>query len=1167
MPLIFFGIFYFLINSYSPSDEKITTENNDKPFLPQKIEIVKPVAEKEKKKIISDVDFKSKKKKPQASKNDSKNTNKNLKSKNNKKVIAKKRNRNRKKNRHGLSAQEHGKRHTNLRPWLSAKVAANQQLNLKSWRDKNIKKLLKDLSPEESSKNEDVDKTSDGSQTILFKVTFQSLEGKALSGGLISTNSPVDLKEANALPYTVLAENISIVGTTNISGYSSFKLKETGYPTNLYFLYNNNVFKIFSKIVNKENAWENQKIKLNINIVNKGVVFGKVKNLGNQPIKDAIVSNMPIRSMDEHKAYLKKKDYRFTISNVKGEYYLGGIELNQEISIYCFLSNYPLVKSKKINFTKENRILWYSFKIQQARLEPAVWAGKIVDQKGDPVKDAKIGTTFFESYSKAIAHSQFYTSDEKGYFTFIVAQYEDPIKLYLYDQEIGNKLIQEHIFERSEKYFSVSEIEIGSKYKGSIGLRLQDKNGKDINKGWIGSDVVSSEESLTTLISIGGYGNKVSSSGETLIGDIPSNESIELFYSNSLGEKKSLGTFSVKENETLHKIIRLDGNANLPSSIVGTVVDENRNFLENITVVAKDTTGAVILKTATNDLGVFDLNPLSKYFRYTLVFIDESSGLEHKYKSSILLDSEIKVIGSVEFKLANTFNFLVVKSEAKVGATANTGVPFEKIPNANISLISNGVSTDSQTSDENGNVKFIGLKLDVSYTVKITHPEYEDFQLLDFSPKENHRFELVPRKIIIVKLTGHDFNTPMFVKSLIAIDNGDQLLPDKSSGNEYAEVLNTDTIYFLTPPQKPFYIYVGAMPKPWGAKLYGPFQMTSNDNITVELALEKTSPISVELSGAKNPGLWNLSIFGMPDKFKNESVDEDIEITESGEVAVVEEAEKENPPQEIVAKFKSYQLHSALHGGKKSLGYYLAAGRYRFLLSAVHGNYFDLNEIVEVTKGQVFKFEFLPKNIDIPSGGYVKSYIVSDRFDLGISIENSHHQQECPGFETDHLGGEEYFKAEHLGVYKAPDGKTNISWTKVAAKSNGMLDFKKKYPGKEGDYAVAYAQFTVTCDRERKVWLGVTADDGVKGWHNGKRIIYRHLATPMTAKDQKLVGNVNENDPALILKKGENLFILKVDNSWGGWALRTRFVDPETYLPITDLSFKNGDGVTSVVTK
>jgi len=196
-------------------------------------------------------------------------------------------------------------------------------------------------------------------------------------------------------------------------------------------------------------------------------------------------------------------------------------------------------------------------------------------------------------------------------------------------------------------------------------------------------------------------------------------------------------------------------------------------------------------------------------------------------------------------------------------------------------------------------------------------------------------------------------------------------------------------------------------------------------------------------------------------------------------------------------------------------------------------------------------------------GGYVKTYLVSDKFPLILSDENFHHGEMCYGFNKDfllHLGGESSFQADHMSDYPTLDGKGRITWRKVDVARDGKLDLKASlFPEEQGDYAVVYAQFMVNSYQDRNVVLGVMSDDGIKIWHNRKMVLHSHMPRPPTIQDQDYA--------PVQLKEGWNQINIKCENSFGWWKLRVRFLEPDTLEPIYDLELKPAEGFTEIMTK
>ena len=79
---------------------------------------------------------------------------------------------------------------------------------------------------------------------------------------------------------------------------------------------------------------------------------------------------------------------------------------------------------------------------------------------------------------------------------------------------------------------------------------------------------------------------------------------------------------------------------------------------------------------------------------------------------------------------------------------------------------------------------------------------------------------------------------------------------------------------------------------------------------------------------------------------------------------------------------------------------------------------------------------------------------------------------------------------------------------------------------------MAYAFAVIKCDRDTYALLKTGSNDRLKVWLNGKLVNYC---------SQPRAGSPDEDFIPVSLKKGENLFLAKVDQIGGGWWLYARF--------------------------
>ena len=105
-----------------------------------------------------------------------------------------------------------------------------------------------------------------------------------------------------------------------------------------------------------------------------------------------------------------------------------------------------------------------------------------------------------------------------------------------------------------------------------------------------------------------------------------------------------------------------------------------------------------------------------------------------------------------------------------------------------------------------------------------------------------------------------------------------------------------------------------------------------------------------------------------------------------------------------------------------------------------------------------------------------------------------------------------------------------VSWQAVQVKEmQGLVDLREAVSAES--YRVAYAAADVESPDERKVWLTVTADDGMKLWVNGVFLAQRQDAGSTRAEAG--------------LKKGRNRLLVKVCNAHDKWNFSIRLADSE----------------------
>ncbi|VAX28744.1 hypothetical protein MNBD_IGNAVI01-110, partial [hydrothermal vent metagenome] len=120
-----------------------------------------------------------------------------------------------------------------------------------------------------------------------------------------------------------------------------------------------------------------------------------------------------------------------------------------------------------------------------------------------------------------------------------------------------------------------------------------------------------------------------------------------------------------------------------------------------------------------------------------------------------------------------------------------------------------------------------------------------------------------------------------------------------------------------------------------------------------------------------------------------------------------------------------------------------------------------------------------------------------------------------------------------------PSGK--VTWKKIKADDSGKLDFRANYF--PNDKNVAYAAAIIECDKKTPALLKTGSNDRLKVWLNGKLVHYY--------PEPRASGPDADLTPVL-LNKGKNLLLAKVDQEGGNWWLYARF---EKLISVDDRIF------------
>lgn len=963
---------------------------------------------------------------------------------------------------------------------------------------------------------------------VQFSAVFVNENGTALAGvnvyGMSAEELMKILSKDGSAPASRKLDGVRdrLLASSGLDGRVAFEMRDKS-QTGLTAVYGGQCREVFNGTVSEENAWNNAVIALDGARPGSGAaVAGRVLGMAGGPLSGVLVCNRQLKDRREHEANLGRQGYVFCRSGASGEYLLSSLETGKEIKVTALpegiapktLAVAPLQDGQVIN--------GLDFVFESAGSRVASWGGRVLGVKGEPITDGILSVFFAGSMEEALTGGGYAAPGADGAFRLDGLEPFAKMSLYYYAAQRKPFLLDTRTLHEGEEVVKDYKVDLHGS-PGALGFLLQDASGIYVKGGWLATEPVFSEADIGGLSANGGRGAAVRGGADTWLEGLDSAVEHKIYYGNADGQSFILGTYTLEPGERKRVgLVRLTGELLSPARMRGFVCDDTGVPVEGLGVEARYLGGGVAAKSKTNASGAFDLSPLIQS-RYVDIYGVAGNGKEQRFRKELFVkENEYPV---ERYTWITRFPFTVTVSDAK-----------GPVKDARVSLYAEDMKEQGLLSDADGKVGFSGVVSGKAYTLKIFHPFYEYVEQKDYHPDMNSgegRVEISYRPGVKVRLLGPDFSAGVHVRAWIGSARDSAIVQDGLPGNEYDSVINGGELVFLTPPSGSYYVYVGGLPQPWAAGLYGPF---SHDmDAILELPLERVSPVTFILSGkeGKLPPYWSLALF---------SVDPD-----SGQECQIAAGQ-------FVAQARSKE-------------YFLGTGVYRTVIQAPGFEpYVDRFEL-SGGQGLEISLSLADFTAHVPAGGYVRAGLVSDSFPLLESGEarknmanrsDFHHGDMCFGFNKDwmvHLGGEASFEAAQLGDYADVGGIRRITWRRMDFES-GLIDFRKLYPGAESDYSVIYTQFKVLCDEPRELVLGLASDDGIKVWLNSLPVLLFHIPRPVDPNDQNRI--------PMVLQKGTNMLSFKVDNSWGEWALRVRFLDPATNLPVTDLRLDPDGGFSPV---
>ncbi len=778
----------------------------------------------------------------------------------------------------------------------------------------------------------------------------------------------------------------------------------------------------------------------------------------------------------------------------------------------------------------------------------ASWTLFFIDKDGQAIQGILIRTDQLSSVYDAAGKEDTHISDFDGHIKLKDLPTGRPIDIFHYDSDMGIKRLAKTTLKQNEEKEQTFILNLEEREPGALGFRLQDKDGIDIHEGWIAQETYTTLDGFVSAQSGTDFlGSLILPDGLTWVEQVPSKTPVTFYFGSMGNEPFFLGEFTLESEERrVIPIIRIDYDNPLKRDYTGIITNEAFEGIEGVIIKAVYQDGREIIAHSDNT-GYFYLKDLDQKKAIQL-FATKENDIMVLHENLMINESTID---------GETFIWKIEKS-LKIQVFGDE----KPLPNTSVSIVNEAGEVSLKHTDNLGLVEFNNISSSGTYILRVSEKSsfFEPYVDTYFKPKvvqneEQQAYEkevvlLVSRPGVRVKVNGPTWYSDikqeltsqtegetdlsainpndyaMSLKAWVGISDGKNIIPDQLPGNEYSESIIDGELVFLTPPNQPFWIYIGGLSIPWGNALFGPFVYKANEIIQVQL--NRVAPLSVRLLN-DNVNNWNLLIY------------------------------KHDPLRNLISQTKGSQMYGDLISGV-----YLGPDSY--MLRAKSNQFKTLDKYVTLTGDETnLEIELEKKEESHLKGGYIASYLVSDRFDLLLN-ENTrfHHGEMCYGFNKDllaHLEGEANFDAFEFRENKVSQSgnaeldQDIISWRTIDTRTNGALDLKTGLI--KHDHSVRYMQAKVYSGYQRDITLGISSDDGVKGWVNGQLVHINHIARPVNwTTDSDFVD--------VTLREGWNIMTFKVDNSGGGWLFKMRLLDRISREPIIDLELKPSRGYTNV---
>ncbi|MBN1350130.1 hypothetical protein JXJ21_12015 [candidate division KSB1 bacterium] len=193
----------------------------------------------------------------------------------------------------------------------------------------------------------------------------------------------------------------------------------------------------------------------------------------------------------------------------------------------------------------------------------------------------------------------------------------------------------------------------------------------------------------------------------------------------------------------------------------------------------------------------------------------------------------------------------------------------------------------------------------------------------------------------------------------------------------------------------------------------------------------------------------------------------------------------------------------------------------------------------------------------IENGTYIHDWLLCGPFPNceGCSRENYEHDERCKGFFTDYL---QSMKGEKLATpaegtrVTVPEYNLTRTWFYYHSETE-KIPFNEIF--EPNDLVVAYAFCRIESETERKAILSVGSNDGIAVWFNGEKVHENHCSRWLQPD--------NDYVPVM-LQKGKNRLLIKVDEGTGDFGFAVRFLDYDSTISNLTVNLKQHQELTLV---